>query len=210
MRCSTRSTVLLCAALIFPARPLVAQRSDASGAFGVGLRVVHELDRSRTVGPRRDFEGRERPGKLAYPVQIRVWYPAAPAAGATRMTFGDYLLLSGSRDGARPVTEADRVAARDGLRSFARFGLAREITDSQASALMEHRLGAVRDASPAPGRFPVVVAGTDGSSANGALLFELLASRGYVVVAGASRPALGAIQATRPALAIDTRIRSGS
>jgi dienelactone hydrolase len=123
------------------------------------------------------------------------------------MTFGDYLVLSGTRDSLRAITEQDRTTARDGLKAFAGFGLGLQITDSQATSVFSRRLAAIRDAAPTPERHPVVIAGVDGGVANQAPLFESLAQRGYVVIANASLPSLASVQVTNPAAAIDTRIR---
>jgi len=180
---------------------------ETPARYGVGFRVVHELDRSRTVGPARDFEGRVRSGSTAVPIEIGVWYPTSVATSARRMTLGDYLVLSKLRDGDRRVTEADRVAGRDDIKSFAQFALRREINDSTAAATYDQTMSAVRNAPPLSGRFPVVIAGTDGALSAGVQLFETLARRGFVVVAAPSRASLAALQVTKTSQVIDVRIR---
>ena len=86
---------------------------ETPARYGVGFRVVHELDRSRTVGPARDFEGRARSGSTAVPIEIGVWYPTSVDASARRMTLGDYLVLSKLRDGDRPATADHALASRE-------------------------------------------------------------------------------------------------
>lgn len=184
----------------------VTAHAQAPARYGVGFRLVREIDHSRTTGPVRDFEGRAN-GTTAWPMMIGVWYPTAASSSAPRVTLGDYLVLSKLRDGDRPVTEADRIAGHNDMKSFAQFALRREITDSAAAAAYGQRMNAVRNAAPASGRFPVVIAGTDGSLSSGVQLFETLTRRGFVVIATPSRPTMGALQVTKPNLVIDSRIR---
>jgi hypothetical protein len=181
--------------------------SQPAASYTVGFRLVHELDHSRTVGPARDFEGRVQSTETAVPMPIGIWYPATAARNAVRMSVGDYHLLSMGRESPRPFTDADRTSARDEIKRFAQFVLNREISDADAAAVYSRPLSAIRDAPPLARRFPVIIAGPDGSLGGNAKLLESLASRGYVVVVTPARRAMAAIETTRPALALDTRIR---
>ena len=181
---------------------------EAQSPTRVGFRVVSELDYSRAVGPKVDFEGRLNNSETAVPMSIGVWYPAAaPGRTAVRMSLHDYMLLSALRNGARPIVDGDHAQAREAIRGFARFGLNRTVNDTQLAAILAQPLDAFRDAKPRDGRFPVILVGADGSLASNARLFEALASRGFIVVANASRPTLAALQVTKPAIVLDTRVR---
>ena len=202
-----RPSLLAAAALIAGSAPGLAQPTPANPRFAVGFRLIHELDHSRAIGPTRDFEGKPRTGDIAVPMQIGVWYPAAARPIGPHVTRGDFALMSMIRGGARPLTRADSDAARTDLKSFAKFALRQDLTDADVNAVFGLQLEAVRDAPAAAGRFPVVIAGTDGALSGGIQYFETLASRGFVVVAAPSRAALGALQVTKPAWVMDARIR---
>jgi hypothetical protein len=178
-----------------------------SPTYSVGFRVVHEHDFSRAVAPRRDFAGTRLTGEIAYPMQILVWYPARASSAQRRVTIADYLTLIATRDAQRPITDADRTSARAALGDYARYGLRREVSDADVARESDRATSAVHDAPPVAGRFPVVLAATDGEPHSGISLFETLASRGYVVVATARPSWLAALQGSNPARAIDTRIR---
>lgn len=201
-------SLLTFAMLAITAHKSIAQPTvSAAREFVPGFRLLVEHDYSRTIGPKRDFEGREHPGEIARPMQVGIWYPSRSPRSAARTSFGDYRLLSIQADSRRAVSDADRMAARDDIRSFARFALGRELNEAEVTTVFDRRLDAVRDALPAPGRFPVVIAGSDGALSTGAQLFEQLARRGIVVVATPSLRAMAALQVTKPAIAIDTRVR---
>ena len=65
----------------------------------------------------------------------------------------------------------------------------------------------VLDAPAASGRFPVVLAATDGSIASASLLFEYLASHGMVVMVVASPMSYATQQVARAGLVVEARVR---
>jgi hypothetical protein len=194
-------------------RPVIVAATLLCSALGtmhaqshaVGFRVVHEFDRSRAVRPRVAWDGSRYTGEIAWPMQIGIWYPAA-GRGAP-MQWSDYALLSLGREGPRTIMAVDTAGAIAGIRRMAQFASIPLASDAEAAAVLRAPMHARRDATPSSGRYPVIVAGTDGNLASGARLFELLASHGYVVVAAPSLPALATLQVTRPAVAVDTRVR---
>lgn len=128
------------------------------GPFDVGLRVVQQYDIARSFG-----DG-------ARPLQTLVWYPATRGDSGKAMRYGDYLDLRATDpalgESRQQVGVAGWLAAgSDGARA-----------DS---------MWARRDASPAPGRFPIVIYAPSFSSSSweNADLCEYLASHGYMVLA---------------------------
>lgn len=189
-------------AAAFPA----AQDSLTFGSHAVGYRLVNTWDATRAAGPSRDFEGRPSNRPAGTPVQISVWYPARPPAGAGPMRYGDYRDLGEHRVDLAPVGAEDREASIASVRNAARFGLEQEIVRARAESLLAMPMRAARNAPPATGRHPVVLGGL-GLPGSAALLGEYLASHGYVVVSTPSLPATAGLQVTnRPAaLEIQTR-----
>lgn len=110
-----------------------------------------------------DYGRRDVDGAGFRPVLVAVWYPAAGASGA-RMRYRDYLDIPD--------------AGEFGLK-LKRFGEERVTFDGESRGY--------RDAPVAAGRFPVVIyhPGSDGPFNENAVLFELLASDGYVVISSA-------------------------
>lgn len=164
----------LCLGVWFVAAPLLAQTSsfqflEKPGPYPVGLKVVHQYDRTRTF-PSSSADAGKQPVKAgARPLQTLVWYPSVKNTG-TPMTVGDYARLADTEihfDRPRP----------DGNKWTAQLEASRDI-----------RLWAVRNAKAAGGRYPVLIYAPSDSSISweNADLCEYLASHGYVVVASPS------------------------
>lgn len=158
------AVLLLCLAFASMARaqPLPPFKSDAPlGAYSVGFRVVEQYDSSRAFPP----EGAGNSMTEKRPIQTLIWYPASISPGKP-LVWGDYVVLSDTEVSFRkPASQS-----YNGFKSLAAMGEA---------------MAAVRDAKPAPGRFPVVIYAPSFSSGawENAELCEYLASWGYVVIA---------------------------
>lgn len=149
------------------------------GQYGVGLHVVPLFDRSRTYANQIDLvTGAAATGNRDRPIQALVWYPAGKPAGAA-MRYGDYVRLIATEEQFQR-SDADVSRATTSWLADNYPGL-----DKQA---LQSAMRAVRDAQPAPGKFPVVVyaPGSSASASDNADLCEYLASHGYLVLASAS------------------------
>ena len=153
--------------------------ANAPGPHGVGIRVVEQLDTSRT------FSGAAGSGRHR-PVQTLVRYPARQ--GGKPLVYDDYVKLIGSADNfsrsaveQRQLVEADIQGKTEGK------------VNAQLVQARAQRMWAVPDAPPAPGKFPTVIyaPSISGDSFQNADLCEYLASYGYVVLAS---PSLGTDQ----------------
>jgi pimeloyl-ACP methyl ester carboxylesterase len=147
---------------------------EKNGNYSVGLNVVEQYDYSRAFRSVFDELGGPYRGERARPLQTLVWYPALPSSAKT-MTVRAYMDLW--------LTETSFGQPNSPARC-------REWLSGMNPSL-ESALWAVRGASPAPGRFPVVIYAPSFSSVSweNADLCEYLASHGFVVIAG---PSLGA------------------
>ena len=177
------------------------------GPYEVGFLLAPEYDYSRRVAPRVDFEGRRNPAPLEMAMPVAVWYPAKAAPSSRRMEYGELAALGLKRTDLTPVTPADRRAANDNMRAFAGFAFGRQIPESTMRAVDTATTAAVRDATPAAGRFPVVLAETDGSMAAATVMFEYLASHGIVVMTTPSRFEYASIQVSKPNVVVGARVR---
>lgn len=156
--------------------PSTAQQAlvidNKPGPHAVGMRTVQQYDTSRRYGQ-----------AAARPIQTAIWYPARQ--GGAPMRYNDYLALFGWDDDFRRTPKQQAQVVEDWLASFVGKDRAAQVAAERGATLW-----AVRDARPAPGRFPVVIYSPSLSSPafENAEMMELLASHGYIVIAS---PALG-------------------
>jgi pimeloyl-ACP methyl ester carboxylesterase len=143
---------------------------EKPGPYGVGLRIVEQVDDSRSFQAPADNPGKSNSGVQARPLQTLVWYPAA-RGGAKPVKYRDYVSLEETETSFGHPHPPDDVEARK-LASIPKS------TRSQA-------MWAVRDAKLLPGTFPVIIYAASFSSVSweNVDLCEYLASHGYVVIA---------------------------
>lgn len=138
---------------------LVSCGSPPRSDFGVGFRVFWESDPSRAYG-----------SASSRPILIAVWSDRS----LPKLKYGDYFDL--------PVYPADPDYASR-MSAF--------MTDHAVAAggngLLGMSVNASREAAPEEGKFPVVLyhPGAEGTFDENSILFERLASHGYVVISSA-------------------------
>jgi dienelactone hydrolase len=145
--------------------------AGSAGPHRVGLKVVEQYDYSRSYRGSVDQHGRAFKGERSRPIQTLIWYPAE-RGDAPPMTVGGYLDLWATQVSfGAPVITTRAAQWRSGL-----------------APTLSMPLWAIRDAPPAPGRFPVVIysPGLSSPAWDNADLCEYLASHGYVVLASSS------------------------
>jgi dienelactone hydrolase len=142
--------------------------TENPGPHQVGLKVVAQYDYSRTYRRSTDDLGKPYQGERARPLQTLIWYPAEVRNGKP-MTVGDYGNLMATETSFRePKMAADAQEWIAGMKPT-----------------LTMPLWAVRDATLAAGRFPLVIYAPSFSAMSweNADLCEYLASHGYVVIA---------------------------
>jgi hypothetical protein len=177
------------------------------GRHAVGFRLAGRYDRSRRVAPATNFEGKATAAPTSMPMQVGIWYPATVSRSARPMQYGMLAAIGTKRNNLTPVTQADRNTSIGNMRAFAGFAFGREISESAMRALDTLSTASVLDAPAAAGRYPVVLAATDGSIASASLLFEYLASHGMVVMVVASPMSYATQQVARAGLVVEARVR---
>jgi dienelactone hydrolase len=168
------STAAAAAAATTTASPLWGDLEP--GPHAVGFQILERRDPARPFHHPLDLDGRPRAIDLARPLQIGVWYPAQAGTG-TAMRMADYVAAMGGEQDFG-LDAAERV--RRGEAAYFAFPLVREASPEQRRALLAMAAVARRDATPASGRFPVVLWSL-GSPAVYEANAEHLASHGYVV-----------------------------
>jgi len=167
------------------------------GPNAVGFRVIEQRDYTRVEG-----SGPER--SMSMPIFI--WYPAARSEHP-RMTVAAYRRISPATPNPGAATPEERIAMRKPLRDQAKMLAAVDLTDAEAERILQIRTLAVRDAPVAAGKFPVIVGGF-GTGSTAAPVAEYLASRGYMVLSTPSSSRTATLQASRPAVALETHTRN--
>jgi len=163
------------------------------GPYRVGFRQYLYEDESRSY--RLYTESRAH----ARPVVAGVWYPAKPDTGQA-LTLGDYFVLEPiPRAPARARVELAAIASSylRGVVSEEVLQSIPELLDPSAQATLTRVLDvptlARRDAAIAVDEGPLLLAhpGLSGAYADNLVLYEYLASHGWVVVAGLFEQATG-------------------
>lgn len=161
-----------------PAGPAIGQARVLwgdlrAGPHAVGFRAIFAADSSRRYWPEGDATD------PAYrPLRVFVWYPAQETGD--RMRFGDYFAPQEGLDA--PVRDVEAaLLVRDTF--MVRFWSGFE--PSHVLTLFDLPTAASRGAPPLAGPFPIVLnsLATGGYQQENVVLWEYLASHGYVVVA---------------------------
>ncbi|HUQ83299.1 MAG TPA: hypothetical protein VM076_19250 [Gemmatimonadaceae bacterium] len=142
------------------------------GSHAVGFMKRTLRDSARFDVPKTDSTGRLETRDRSRQLTIHIWYPAARGS-ASAMTFRDYM-FSHMPDTVSEARRRDDEANR--RRFFGEFGT---VTDSAWATLLATRLLASRNATPAGGRFPLVVGQM--RTLSNTVTNEYLASHGYVI-----------------------------
>lgn len=168
-------------------QPFLDWKGLKAGPHAVGFRAIATADATRSFRTPTDFYGRPRADFGNRPIQISLWYPAEFTTRSIPMTYGDYVALLAWELGP-PKTDA--AARRTAEGQFIRMsGVAvSPQTKTAFESLYLEPVGALRDAKPAPGRFPVLICapGQGYPAFDNSVMAEYLASHGFIVLASPS------------------------
>ncbi|MGB5513984.1 MAG: tetratricopeptide repeat protein [Thermoanaerobaculia bacterium] len=152
-----------------------------AGPHRVGFRTLDVTDYGRTVAPRIDWRGVERPGDNFRQVRISLWYPAVVDEESRPMLYRDTV----EAVGFETQMEGELLVGVDAYVAHSTFGGADEAT---LRKMVEEPTTAFRDAVPLAGQHPVIVYASSFSYEpfENSALFEYLASHGYIIAASRS------------------------
>lgn len=160
-----------------PASPLWGDLE--AGPYGVGYKTVFAYDLSRPAIAANDSGSVRVPNQRGRQMQIGVWYPAAKASRRSSMRFEEYVVLLAQELDFSPL---DRRRREQCIGAYVNEPLSNGASPEKLQALLRMRTGAVRNARPVHGRFPLVVYAHIPPSGN-SIMCEFLASHGFVVAA---------------------------
>ena len=147
----------------------------SAGPYAVGFKTLYQFDRTRTWRTTRGYEKPFAPDLSGRPIRISVWYPALLNTRSRQLHFSDYVRPNGPPAFAELNTILE---LREKGSSSSR------VPDGRWPDLLEMSVNAYAEATPASGRFPLLLyAGGLNSTSTTAVfvLAEFLASHGYVV-----------------------------
>jgi hypothetical protein len=159
------------------------------GPHAVGYRNLYQLDHTRQYDPEFTTDPTKPPAHKPRPIYICVWYPAQKT-DAKPMEYRQYLDVSSDDPLIAPFVKRLSRHVVAGVSEGTVGTEPANRTPAETAAferLLATKTFAVKDAPPADGRFPVVLnhAGLGGVADDNSVLFELLASHGYVVLCSA-------------------------
>lgn len=180
MRSCRRSLLVAAAMVAGVAADAPAQswpwREVDRGRHAVGFRTIRDYDPSRSLVSVVDSSGTRR--AVDRLIELRIWYPAAQSGESMR--YRGYRDVDPADGPTGPLT--DTLLLRiDGQLDRGAMNYVRDPTARER--LLDLRTGAVRNAAPAAGPFPIILysPGANDTSDENVVLWEYLASHGYVV-----------------------------
>ena len=152
------------------------------GPYGIGFTTIEKYDYSRSFNAKTDYFGALLEGERARPMQICIWYPAVTRPDDFTMVYGEYAFPYPADQDFMNILS--NIHNRELGILFQQFNRDQGIVQE----LMSVKMAAVRDATVAGGRFPLIIYVNGLSGVENAVLCEYLASHGFVV---AGTPSLG-------------------
>jgi tetratricopeptide (TPR) repeat protein len=158
------------------------------GPFSVGYQVKQIYDYSRTFKSKTDYYGNPAKGEIARPIQISIWYPARNSKKNEYMLYKRYYhAIITETDFHEPTDEEKQQFIE--LRKQILLGewrVNRENIDKvrlELDRAFERTTCAIHNAVHAAGQYPIIIhmPGYNGSPTDHTILFEYLASHGYIV-----------------------------
>jgi len=143
----------------------------------VGLQVLKQYDSSRT------FDTTRQSKNIYRPVKIDVFYPSTEKPSVAPLSYGDILDMYEQRF----AFDTPLDTCKKTTRMFAKmFGDALHV--NPYNKLLDYKLGIYKNLAVPTGKHPLIIyaASMNGSSWDNPVLFDSLASNGYVVAAVSS------------------------
>ncbi len=153
------------------AQPFSQWGNLQQGKYAVGYKTILETDYSRTYGSNPRM------------VQCYMWYPAETGSGESALYktyFNDAANDWGTQKDLSDML--GKMLIRDFKSGALNPSFSGELNDSQFRKILQTPIPVKRDASPAPGKFPLILHISSNGALHQSVMLEYLASYGYVVI----------------------------
>jgi tetratricopeptide (TPR) repeat protein len=159
------------------------------GPYAVGFQAQYQLDYTRQYDADYPADLSRPSAPRPRPIFIGIWYPAQ-ATKTPPMAYRQYLEVPSTDPRTAPFAERLLPHMRDIVGEETTGKKTHRMNPTEAAAfhrLLALRTYAVKDTPAVPDRFPVVIdhPGLGGTYEDNSVLFEYLASHGYVVLSSA-------------------------
>ena len=156
------------------------------GQYDVGYKVAYEYDYSRTVKSKYNYQNRLITDNNFRPVQISIWYPAEIKQGCIPMPYSEYLITRGSRFNFSLRSKENRNQILDRYKAHINwYNQMKTKNEDITDFLISRKTKAYKNAIPYRDKFPLILFCSGGGDTADSfdILFEYLASHGYVIAA---------------------------
>jgi len=161
-------------------------RNLTRGAYNVGYKVLYEYDSSRTVKSKFNYENELITENNFRPVQISIWYPTKAEQDNNTMPYSDYIITKGTRFDYSLLSIEGKNHILKRFKSSINFSNRSENKNEKIfDFLISRKTKAFKNAIPHSGKFPLILFCSGGGDTPDSfdILFEYLASHGYVIAA---------------------------
>ncbi|WP_299366198.1 hypothetical protein [Winogradskyella sp.] len=145
------------------------------GDYAVGFSLIEKHDNSRVYQLNQISQSNKRP------LQIGVWYPAKNLNG-NQLSLADYIKITSRSESLVEESKKEQKV-------IAEFKNAAHVDNSRSEKVLSSSFMSRKNSDAAEGKFPLIIYAPASSAPfhENFLLFEYLASKGYVVMSSKSR-----------------------
>ena len=156
------------------------------GIYSVGYKVIYEYDYNRTIKSKYNYKKELITENNYRPIQISIWYPAKIDLDSSLMSYSEYIITRGSRFDYSMVTQEAKKQIIDRYTNSVNFyNQSKTKNEDITDYIINRKTKAYKNATPKKGNFPLIIFCSGGGDTPDSfdVLFEYLASHGYVIAA---------------------------
>ena len=163
------------------------------GSHNVGFKTYFKYDYARVYNLPLGGNLNTSSAKQHRPILINIWYPAQRDDSASVMSYREYFAIGQNDDDLGDFCEQLIAFNLNVISKELMYKSYKDLSNEERAILenfLDTKTAATQDAAPSVGRFPLVInhQGLGGSFEDNSVLFEFLASHGYVVATSAYQP----------------------
>jgi tetratricopeptide (TPR) repeat protein len=164
-------------------------RNLVPGPYEIGYKVAYIYDHTRIYKSQYDYKGNLVNNDIFRPVQISIWYPAVRSENAEYMKYIEYVITASTRFDYSLLSDTLREEIINSWKEgYKQRGYEDDVINNIVNNVLLRKTRAIKDSQPAIGKFPLIVFCSGGGDVPSShdILFEYLASHGYLIAAVSS------------------------